>query len=260
MPKTVALWHNIFKIAINAAVEEELLTRNRFKKVTFQLDESDEKVENFFTLNELDTFLDDAKQNEDIAYYTFLLTVAYTGMRRGEAMGLQWKNIDFKNNKITIERTRDIKGTRSPKTLNSYRTIVVDESIIKQLENYMKWCKKTLLSDGRKLKDDLSKEDTFVFISHSGDPIKTTWTAYIFRRILKRWNLPKVTLHGLRHTHTTVLLNHGVNVEVIAKRLGNTPQMIYSTYGHMFDESEKEAATVFSESLNTAGAKSGAGI
>uniref|UniRef100_UPI00406BE529 tyrosine-type recombinase/integrase n=1 Tax=Metasolibacillus sp. FSL K6-0083 TaxID=2921416 RepID=UPI00406BE529 len=68
---------------------------------------------------------------------------------------------------------------------------------------------------------------------------------------------PKISLHGLRHTHATILLNNGQNVKVIAERLGNTPNMVMNTYGHVMKELEQESVTVFSASLAT-GAKSGA--
>lgn len=150
-------------------------------------------------------------------------------------------------------------GVRSPKTSNSYRTIVVDEIVMKQLKNYLKWCKEALLSNGQKLKDDLSKDNTLIFIAQdSCEPISPNNTPNFFNKILKRTGLPKTTIHGLRHTHATVLLNRGLNVKVIAERLGNTPQMIYTVYGHIFEELEKEAATFFKQSLDAVVAKNGA--
>ena len=106
-------------------------------------------------------------------------------------MGLQWKNIDFKNKTIKIERTRDHFGERKPKTKNSYRTLLVDDLVIQQLENYQKWCKKTLFSYGQMLNDD-----TFVFISdHGAGPISNFNRP--LERILDRTALPKITLHRL---------------------------------------------------------------
>ena len=67
-------------------------------------------------------------------------------------------------------------------------------------------------------------------------------------------SLPKITVHGLRHTHCTVLLNRGVNVKVIAERLGNTPDMVYKVYGHVLKEMETESVSLFSQSLQTSGA------
>ncbi|MGA3678234.1 tyrosine-type recombinase/integrase [Lysinibacillus agricola] len=257
---TIRSWHTIFKIAINAAVEEEILSRNRFTKVTVPIVAKKKKeAANFLTPTELVTFLDDVKQHENITHYTFFLTIAYTGIRRGEALGLQWRNIDFQNNTITIERTRDVIGIHTPKTMNSYRTILVDEMVMKQLEAYLKWCKKALLKHGRKLHENLSKDDTFVFIfEHAADPIAPTSPIYTINKVLERTNLPKTTIHGLRHTHCTILLNRGLNVKVIAERLGNTPKMIYEVYGHVLKELEAESVSLFSHALQTSGAKTGA--
>lgn len=81
-------------------------------------------------------------------------------MRKGEICGLQWQNIDFKNNIITIERTRDDIGTRTPKTKNSYRRILVDDLVIDQFKKYQVWCKKILLKHGKQFDNQL-----FVFIN-----------------------------------------------------------------------------------------------
>lgn len=258
---TVKLLHNLFKIAINAAVEEEILQRNRFTKVSFTTNEEHEveEIENYLTPAELKLMLETAKQTEHITNYSFLLTIAYTGMRRGEACGLQWKNIDFKNNTITVERTRDNKGARPPKTKNSYRTILVDELVMAQLKKYQTWCKQIMLAFGIRY-----SENSFVFISYqTAEPITDSGLLYMLRRVLEAAGLvniveengkekviPKCTLHGLRHTHATILLNNGQNVKVIAERLGNTPAMIYEIYGHVLKELEQESVAVFSNSLD----------
>ncbi|WP_245797944.1 tyrosine-type recombinase/integrase [Domibacillus mangrovi] len=259
-PSTVRLFHNLFKIAVNAAVEEEILLRNRFTKVVLSQTVDSEKAEtseNYLTPEQLSRFLCTAKEQESMTNYMYLLIISYTGMRRGEALGIQWQNVDFKNNAITIERTRDAKGVRSPKTKNSYRTIMVDPAIMNQLESYKTWCKQALLKNGKKMNDE--KDDTFVFINgDTATPIADTTLLYMFRRVLKKAGLPDVTIHGLRHTHATILLSQGMNVKVIAERLGNTPAMIYDIYGHVLKELEQETVSVFSRSLEVVGAKSGA--
>lgn len=249
---TIRLWHTIFKIAINAAVENEILDRNRFTKVAILNDKEADVKNNFLTPAELNILLNDVKQNENITNYSLILTLAYTGIRRGEALGLQWKNIDFKKHTITVERTRDDKGSRTPKTKNSYRTIVVDEIVMVQLENYKKWCKKELLTVGKKLTDE-----TFIFISSDiPEPIKEHIPIHIIRKSIKRTGIHKINVHGLRHTHATILLNNDFNVKAIADRLGNTVQMIYNVYGHVMKKTEKESVLVFNQALN--GAKTGA--
>ncbi|WP_438941233.1 tyrosine-type recombinase/integrase [Lysinibacillus xylanilyticus] len=260
-PGTVNLFHSIFKIAINAAVEEELLARNRFTKVVIKNEaELTKETNNFLTIVELNEFLEVAKRYENITNYTFLLVAVYTGMRKGEACGLQWQNIDFKNNTITIERTRDEKGTRTPKTKNSYRKILVDNLVIDQLKKYQIWCKQILLKHGKSFDDQL-----FIFITEFNNPIHGMAIHKLFRDTMFKAGIlnddgePKITFHGLRHTHATILLNGGQNVKVIAERLGNTPAMIYQIYGHVMKELEEQTMEVFSKSLETGtGAKSGA--
>ena len=256
-PSSVQLFHTLFKIAINAAVDDEVLPRNRFTKIILSSSiEIEEKPSNFFTPTELVSFLKAAKENENITNYSYLLTVAYTGIRRGEAFGLQWKNIDFINKTITIERTRDNTSVRSPKTKNSYRTILIDDLLVKQLKAYRLWCIETMLGHGYKLSND-----SFIFTSYqTGQPATDNSVLYAFRRILKNTGLPKVTLHGLRHTHATILLNQGSNVKVIAERLGNTPKMIYEIYGHVLEELEHATVAAFSQGLESIGAKSGANL
>lgn len=255
-PSTVQLLHRLFKIAINAAVDDEILQRNRFTKINiYNKDENQtNKKLNYFTPDQLVHFLSTAKKAENITNFTFILTVAYTGIRKGESMGLQWKNINFKNKTITIERTRDNKGVRTPKTNNSYRTILIDDLLIQQLKTYRKWCIETMLSFGYQCFDD-----SFVFTSYqTGEPITDNSVLYAFRRILTKAKLPNVTIHGLRHAHATILLNSGQNVKVIAERLGNTPQMIYEIYGHVLEEAESQSVALFNQTLEASGAKIGA--
>ncbi|MGA5671300.1 tyrosine-type recombinase/integrase [Bacillus bombysepticus] len=246
-PSTVQLFHRLFKIAINAAVDDELIPRNRFNKITIPNEEK--TVENFFRAEELNEFIAAAKKYENITNYSIILLLSFTGLRKGEALGLQWKNINFENKTLTVERTRDNKGTRTPKTKNSFRTILIDDTLINQLKVYKTWCKKTKLSFGLHLHDD-----DFIFISYqSGTPITDNPLMYSFQRILKHTTLKKITPHGLRHTHATLLISQRIPVKVIADRLGNTPQMIFDIYGHSFKELEEESVAAFSTSLLAAG-------
>ena len=147
---SIRLYHTLFKIAVNAAVEDEILPRNRFNKITI---EKDKKSDNFLNPDELKVFLTFAKDNESITNYTLLLILAHTGMRRGEMLGLQWNNIDFEQKTISIESTRDFHGVRKPKIKNSNRTIFVDDALLSQLKVYRAWCKKMILTYGKRWTD-----------------------------------------------------------------------------------------------------------
>lgn len=242
-PSTVQLFHRLFKVAINAAVDDEIIPRNRFNKISIPNERVDD---NFLTSEELKKFLVAAKRIENITNYSLILLLAFTGLRKGEALGLKWNNINFEGKTLTVERTRDNKGTRTPKTKNSYRTILIDNTLVKQLKVYKKWCKETMLSFGKHL-----KEDDFVFISYqSGKPITDNTIKYAIDRIIKKTGYKRITPHGLRHTHATILIGQRIPVKVIADRLGNTPQMIMDIYGHSFSELEEESVIAFEQALN----------
>ncbi|WP_320938822.1 tyrosine-type recombinase/integrase, partial [Lysinibacillus capsici] len=109
--------------------------------------------------------------------------------------------------------------------------------------------------------EDISKDDSFIFISpYTGEPFISTGLNATFNRAVKAAGLPATTIHGLRHTHATILMNNGIPVKAIAERLGNTPEMIHTVYGHVLQEMEEHTISVFSQSLKENGAKSGANL
>nr|GGG85089.1 site-specific integrase [Virgibacillus oceani] len=257
---TVETLHNIFKIGINSAVEEEIIPKNRFNKLRIRNEEEENFVansgleENYLEAHEVVKLLNKAKEIINITGFSLLLLLVYTGLRRGEAHGLRWNNIDMDNRKLTVERTRDHKGVRPPKTKNSYRTIDLDEPAIDQLKKYKTWCKKILLSFGRHL-----KEDDYIFISYqTGKPLSDNTINNALDRVTKRTGIKRITPHGLRHTHATILLNdkeNRLNIEDVAERLGDTPQEIQNTYKHVLPERKKETAHLFTEILVSAETK-----
>lgn len=147
-PGSVRHYHALFKTAINAAVDTEILRRNRFNKIS--IPQPKKESENFYTAYELKKFLEAIERHENITNYTMVLLLALTGMRKGECMGLKWHDINFEDMTVSVNRTRDTKGVRPPKTKNSYRTIKVIGELTTQLKVYRKWCKELMLSFGKR--------------------------------------------------------------------------------------------------------------
>lgn len=242
-PGTVDLLHSIFMIAVNAAVKNESLDRNRIKEVYIP---EPTKSENYLTDKELEHFINTAKETENITNYTLVLVLAYSGMRIGEALGLTEDDLDFEKNTISINRTRDGKGTRTPKTKNSYRTIKMSPVIMQQVKKYLLWVKTNRLQFGKPY-----KSTDFLFCSYqTGDPLSPSTPLYVFRRLCSKSGLKKLSPHGLRHTHATLLLKDNKPVVSVAKRLGNTPDMINNIYGHVIEAMEDDLVDSFSNSLN----------
>lgn len=241
-PSTVDLLHSLFMVAVNAAVKNESLDKNRLKDVKIP---RPEKSENFLTAAQLSLLLEIAKEKENITNYTLILVLAYSGMRIGELLGLMVSDVDFENNLIMINRTRDGKGVRTPKTRNSYRKIKMDQFVMLQMKRYLIWLKAEKLQHGYTL-----KPDDFFFCSYqTGERLAYTTPTALFKRMSKEIGT-KITPHGLRHTHATLLLRDKKPVISVAKRLGNTPDMVMNIYGHVLDDMEDDLVDSFSDSLN----------
>lgn len=254
-PSSIRLIHSIFLIAINAAVDEEIVLRNKFRGVSLPSTRNKEKEITVLTSDQLSTMLAYTKEHEDETYYSILLLLSFTGMRKGEALGLQWGDIDFEAQTISINRNRTKFGTGTTKTKNSERKIKVGKNVIEQLNRYQKVIKEKLLTFGKKLEDKI-----FVFHSlESMIPMPLTTLHKGFKRIVQRAGLKECTIHSLRHSHATILMNDGVPVKAIAERLGNTPEMIHTTYGHVLREMEDKIIDTFDRAIEI-GAKNGANL
>ncbi|WP_354472763.1 tyrosine-type recombinase/integrase [Lysinibacillus parviboronicapiens] len=152
-------------------------------------------------------------------------------------------------------RNRTKHGTGTTKTKNSERKIKIGINVIEQLIRYQKGIKEKLLSFGKKL-----EVEDYVFLSlESMIPMPLTTLHKGFKRIVQRAGLKECTIHSLRHSHATILMNDSVPVRAIAERLGNTPEMIYTTYGHVLREMEDKIIDTFDRAIET-GAKSGANL
>ncbi|MGG2105503.1 tyrosine-type recombinase/integrase [Lysinibacillus pakistanensis] len=241
-PSTVRLFHRVFKVAVNAAVDAEIIPRNRFTKVII----NDEELEkpNVLNIQQLNKLLETAETEETFTAYTLIRTLAFTGIRRGEALALKWKNVDLKNGTITIEGTRDRNGFRTPKTKNSYRKIDIDEPLIKLLKKYRAWSAELLLEDGEQL-----EKENYVFISYQTKVAYADNSIfYAFKRLSEKLGFT-VKPHTLRHTHASILLYSGEDVATVAERLGNTPKVIWETYAHVIEDDKKKVTDVFAEAL-----------
>ena len=237
---TVKMYHSIFKIAVNAAVINKTIKENNFAHITVLGD--GKKTNNFLSQGDLNKLLIAAKNNESITLYNLISFVANTGVRKGEAHGLKWRDIDFDNQTIKIERTRDSVGTRSPKTLNSYRTIYVDNTTLRSLKEYHVWCKQLKFSCGEHLNND-----DFVFLSQRGaKPVSHSYINEGLALLIKEADIKKITPYGLRHTHATILLNRKVSVATVTKRLGYTANEINRNYGQSDGDADLQTVECFS--------------
>ena len=177
-----------------------------------------------------------------------LLTVLFMGLRRGELAGLEWKDIDYENKTMTIARSvQDIIGfgliTKEPKTENSKRTISMPDKLIDYLKEYEVWW----LNQKKYLGDRLGDTDR-LFCTEDGTDISPGLFRVWLQKTLAKVDLPKVTLHSLRHTNITLQLVAGVDMKTVSARAGHSKASTTSDfYSHFIKNSDIHASEIINK-------------
>ena len=169
------------------------------------------------------------------------------GVRRGELLGLQWGDIDWKNRKIHICRNRVVVNgksiVKSPKTAAGFRTLDAPEMLIKKLHDHKITCLENKIRLGRQYTDT-----DFIIVHPDGKPIYPEYISQLLTKLQKRNNLPECRFHALRHLCASIMLKQGIDVKVAQERLGHADiATILNIYTHVLPSSAKEAAEKIGE-------------
>lgn len=184
---------------------------------------------------------------------TWWLT-ANTGVRRSELVGLRWRDLDLDRHRLSITRTIVAVNGRmhgsNGKTITAARTIDLDERTVAVLTRWR---------DDHAARFGCVEPDHGLLVRDDHHPINPQSISQCFDRAVHRSRLPRLTLHGLRHTHATLLLKAGVPLKVVSERLGHaTPAFTMATYQHVLPGMQAEAAATFAALLDDAsGASTG---
>lgn len=230
--QTTMDFHHQVKSCIKEMFYDGLLEKDPTFKAVIKGKEPRKKKTKFLQKDELAKLVnsfDLSQINRD----WFLLIIAKTGMRFAEALAITPADFNLKNNTLNINKTWDYKekngGFDTTKNISSVRTIAVDWQIIGQFV--------PMLAD---LPPD---EPIFIKKNRYGKYIRvfnSTYNDYLTEKC-KKLGITVISLHGLRHTHASVLLSAGVSIHSISKRLGHsnvtTTQEVYT---HIIDELKKE--------------------
>jgi integrase len=259
---TISGIHGTARMIFKRALEQDLILSDPTQfafipkdKKTVEDIESTNVQDKYLEKEELKLFLDKAKElNEES--YTILFVLAWTGFRAGELLALKWKDVDFEERTINITKTyyNPTNNTKKfyllpPKTQGSIRKIIVEDEVLKVLQKHQIKQKMIKLQLG-----DEYFDGDFVFgrmnPPYFGYPhfIKTVENR--MEAVLKQLpNIKKhLTPHSLRHTHTSLLAEAGVELLQIMDRLGHTEdETTTQVYLHITKDRKKEASQKFGE-------------
>ena len=164
-------------------------------------------------------------------------------MRRGEACGLRWSDINWKKRSIHIQRnvvklSHEPIFVKPPKTASGDRVVYVSKEMAKLLKSWKQQC----MWD-RKQNDEVLQEDDYLFRQPSGDPMVPTTFTFRFKKILRQSGLPEnLNVHSLRHTNASLLIAQGVDVRTVASLLGHSQaSTTLDIYAHAFDKKKRDA-------------------
>lgn len=171
-----------------------------------------------------------------------IVLAAALGLRRGEVLALQWQDIDFASNRLSVRnnRVQTTQGTltKAPKSADSTRTIDIPEGVVPILKRH-----KALQAENRLKLGGSYHEGNYVCCQPDGSPYCPGYISKKFTAFLKKHGLKLIRFHDLRHSHATLMLSQGVPAKVASARLGHgSINITMDLYSHVLDEMHKDAA------------------
>lgn len=221
---------------LNYAVRHDYISKNplakigRFKDPYFKTEEI-----KYYTIEEFNRYISVAKDNIktqlDYACYVFFYLLFYSGLRKGELNAMLWSDYDGESLNVTKSIAQKVGyEITPPKNKASYRRIKIPPKAIKVLDRYRDFLKKNT-----RYSENLYLCGGFKPISDSTMENYNTFYA-------KKAGLPHRRIHDFRHSHATLLINAGVNIMEVSRRLGHSDvKMTWNTYSHLYPSTEDTA-------------------
>ena len=235
--QTTMDFHHQLKGAILDAVDEGLIDHDPTRKVIIKGKQPTEKKIKYLNQYELHTLLKGLNLGKEISWDWFILLVAKTGMRFSEALALTPKDFDLSHQLLSVSKTWDYKGKGGflpTKNKSSVRKIQIDWQIVVQFSELLK---------------DLP-EDKPIFVTK--ERVYNSTVNDILARHCRALEIPVISVHGLRHTHASVLLFAGVSIGSVARRLGHASMTTtQKTYLHIIHELENQDVDLVMRSLSS---------
>lgn len=237
---TVRHYHSFLSSVLGVAVKWGLIPGNPCERATLP---KKENTPPRYLDEEQTARLLSLLDGEDVQYRTMIKLFMFTGMRKEELCGLEWKDIDFKTSVIRIERASlyiPHEGiiTDTTKNASSTRYIKAPAVAIQLLKEYKRWQAQRRLSMG-----DRWVDCDRLFTKPDGTPIHPDTISCWFRDFIQANDLPDISIHSLRHTNATLMINSGIPITTIAARLGHAdPTTTTRIYTHAIQSADAAAA------------------
>ena len=234
------------------AIKMNIITDNPMRKVKLpKRKETINEVNKFYNTDELKHFFDCVKDYGNMKYLAFFRLLAFTGMRKGEALALNWSDIDFNKKLVHITKgvvldENEIPIISTTKTKKSVRTVSVDAETIAILKKWKIEQAKELMSIGI---NSLNKHQ-LLFTYDANKLYRPSYSNCWLEQIIKKYNLKKITMHGFRHSHCSLLFEMNTPIQVVQDRLGHTNiKTTMDIYTHVTEKQRDDIAENFAKHI-----------
>ena len=242
--------NNINRRILQYGVTMQVIQHNPARDVIIpRKQQNKEHKVKFFSNQELKQFLDyledlDQSSYENFFDYILYKTLLASGCRIGEALALEWSDIDLKKGTISISKTLNrYQETNTPKSKAGLREIDIDKATVSLLKQYKK--RQQVQSW------QLGRSEGIVFTPFT---TKYAYACLLRKRLqghFKSAGVPDISFHGFRHTHATIMLYAGIEAKDLQYRLGHSNiSMTLNTYVHATKEGAKKAVSIFEAAIS----------
>jgi integrase len=245
---TIRHHHNLIHVIFDRAVKWQIIASNPADNV----DSPKRRTESLATYydEEQSMRLLSCLKDEPIKYQLALSIGIAMALRRGEAIGLRWSDIDLENCVISVNQSYEYKrkegsGPKSTKTMNSQQKVSFPASLAPLFREYKEWQDKQ--------KDDSGAQwvDTgYLFTQWNGEVMSPDTLTQYMPKFTQKYNLPHLDFKGLRHTCASLLIANGADVSVVSRHLRHAQKSTtLNIYTHEFNRANKEAANIIETAL-----------
>lgn len=242
---TIQKYHRLLSVILQTAVQWQMIFSNPCDRVK---PPKAKRHEARFLDEHGAAQLAEALHGEPYNFAVIVLLLMYTGLRRGEALGLEWHDVDFEKRCLHIRRSLLYVPDRGvfvddTKTESSKRVIKVPTVAIDLLREYKQWQDELKAELG-----DMWVESDRVFTNWKGEPQRPDIVSAWFHKFVQRKGLPDVSIHGLRHTNATLMIAGGVPIKTVSSRLGHANiTTTGNIYAHAIRSADEAAAEVLED-------------
>ena len=246
-PRTVTYIRAVLRMALAQALKWGMVARN----VATLVDppKTEQAAITVLSPTQARTLLDAARGDRLEALYRVALSL---GLRRGEALGLRWQDVDLERGILRVEVALQVMvgvapALVAPKTVNSRRTLPLPPMLVSALRAHRARQLEERLCAGTRWQDH-----DLVFSTSIGTPINPPNLVRTFHRLLERAGLPPMRFHDLRHSCATLLAAQGVPARVAMDILGHSDiRVTQNIYTHVFDDAKRQASDAMQRLFGT---------